>query len=149
MKKARHEKIIQIIDNHDIETQEELMECLKREGVAVTQATISRDIKELQLVKVASKNGSYKYAVSGHLGTKSVMKFKSILKETIVSVDHAENIVVLRTYSGMAQAAAAAVDAMSVPEIVGSVAGDDNIIVVMRTKENAEEFCASYKKYVK
>ena len=149
MKKARHELIIQMIEQNDIETQEELTDRLREKGMNVTQATISRDIKELQLIKVATKDGGYKYAVSGQTGTKTVMKFKSILKETIVSVDYAENIVVLRTYSGMAQAAAAAIDAMHVPQIVGSVAGDDNIFVVMRTKESAQHFCNGYKKYVK
>ena len=145
MKQNRHERIIEIISAYDIETQDELLEKLKRDGFEVTQATISRDIKQLQLVKVAGQDGHYKYAVSQHSGTKNALKFKTILKETIVKVDYAQNIVVLKTYSGMAQAAAAAIDALQMQDIVGSVAGDDTILIVMRSTEIAGDFTEKYK----
>lgn len=145
MKQNRHERIIEIIHAHDIETQDELLEKLKEDGFEVTQATISRDIKQLQLVKVAGQDGHYKYAVSQHSGTKTALKFKTILKETVVKVDYAQNIVVLKTYSGMAQAAAAAIDALQMQDIVGSVAGDDTILIVMRSSEIAGDFTEKYK----
>ena len=144
MKKDRHEMIIQIIKNSAVETQEELMLRLRDAGCNVTQATVSRDIKELQLVKVVGKDGKYKYAVSHHTEMRSAVKFKNILKETVIRCDYAENIVVLKTYAGMAQAAAAAIDSLQMTEIVGSVAGDDTILIVLRTKEIAREFFANY-----
>ena len=145
MKQNRHERIIEIINSCDIETQDELLEKLKVDGFKVTQATISRDIKQLQLVKVAGQDGHYKYAVSQHSGTKTALKFKTILKETVLKADYAENIVVLRTYPGMANAAAAAIDALQLQDIVGSVAGDDTILVVMRSREIAHDFAEKYK----
>ena len=145
MKQNRHERIIEIIHAHDIETQDELLAKLREDGFEVTQATISRDIKQLQLVKVAGQDGHYKYAVSQHSGTKMALKFKTILKETVVKVDYAQNIVVLKTYSGMAQAAAAAIDALQMQDIVGSVAGDDTILIVMRSSEIAGDFTEKYK----
>ncbi|MBQ3065716.1 MAG: arginine repressor [Clostridia bacterium] len=145
MKQNRHERIIEIIGSCDIETQDELLEKLKEDGFEVTQATISRDIKQLQLVKTAGHDGHYKYAISTHSGTKTALKFKTILKEAILKVDYAENIVVLKTYAGMAQAAAAAIDAMGLQDIVGSVAGDDTIMIVMRTKKIAQDFTEKYK----
>ena len=140
MKQNRHERIIEIISSCDIETQDELLDKLKEDGFDVTQATISRDIKQLQLVKAAGHDGHYKYAVSQHSGTKNSMKFKTILKETVVKVDYAENIVVLKTYSGMAQAAAAAIDAIQMQDIVGTVAGDDTILIDMRNVAIAKDF---------
>ena len=145
MKQNRHERIIEIITSCDIETQDELLDKLKEDGFDVTQATISRDIKQLQLVKAAGQDGHYKYIASQHSGTKTALKFKTILKETVVKVDYAENLVVLKTYSGMAQAAAAAIDAMQMQDIVGSVAGDDTILIVMRSRDIAREFTEKYK----
>lgn len=149
MKQNRHERIIEIINSCDIETQDELLEKLKLDGFEVTQATISRDIKQLQLVKVAGHDGHYKYAVSQHSGTKTALKFKTILKETVIKVDYAENIVVLRTYAGMANAAAAAVDVLQIQDIVGSVAGDDTIMIVMRSREIAKDFAEKYKELLR
>ncbi len=145
MKKSRHDRILEVIAAHDIETQDELLEKLRHDGFDVTQATISRDIKQLQLVKVAGHNGHYKYAQSQHSGTKTALKFKTILKETVIRVDYAENLVVLRTYAGMANAAAAAIDAMQESDVVGSVAGDDTILIVMRSTAVAKDFTAKYK----
>ena len=139
MKSKRHNQIVEIIKNHDVETQEDLLRLLQKDGFDVTQATVSRDIKELKLIKISTANGKYKYALSQQ-DIKFGAKFHNILAETIIKSDHAENILVLRTYSGMAQAAAAAIDATSWPEFVGYVAGDDTIIIILRTKEKAREF---------
>ena len=148
MKQNRHERILEIINSCDIETQDDLLEKLKVDGFDVTQATISRDIKQLQLVKVAGDDGHYKYAISQHSGTKTAMKFRTILKETIIRVDYGENIVVLKTYAGMAQAACAAIDALQLSDIVGSVAGDDTILIVMRSTQIAQDFSEKYKEYI-
>ena len=139
MKNNRHAKILEIIKEYDIETQEDLLGHLKKAGFKVTQATVSRNIKELKLAKIAVSGGNYKYAHSQH-DVSFGAKFHSILAETVIKTDHAENILVIRTYAGMAQAAAAAIDATSWPEFVGSVAGDDTIIIILRTKEKAKEF---------
>ncbi len=140
MKKTRQSKIIELINRYNIETQDGLIEKLKEEGFDVTQATASRDIRELNLVKVSVDGGAYKYAESPKDDMNISVKYKNILKETLVSVDYACNTIVLKTYSGMAQAAAAAVDNMGWSEIVGSVAGDDTILIVMRSDESAKEF---------
>ncbi len=148
MKSKRHLKILEIIANNDIETQEELTTHLKQSGIDATQATVSRDIKELRLVKVAldGKNGDrtrYKYSVNSGNAEHEIKlsaKFKAILTETTMKTDFAGNIVVIKTYAGMAQACAAAIDAMSMSNIVGSVAGDDTVLIVMRTAEDAAEF---------
>lgn len=156
MKSLRHEKILEIISKYDVETQEELTEHLKKEGFAVTQATVSRDIKALRLIKTsAEKNGSdnkYKYAVnrSGE-DTSGVpeAKFRTILGHAIVSTDYAGNLVVLKTYAGMAQASAAAIDSMNIDNILGTVAGDDTILIVMRTEGEAAEFVRMIDKLTK
>lgn len=144
MKKNRQSKILELINKYNIETQEELTERLREEGYIVTQATASRDIRELNLVKVAFDGNSYKYAESQKEDIKISVKYKNILKETLVNVDYACNDVVLKTYSGMAQAAAAALDNMGWNEIVGSVAGDDTVLLIMRSDESAKEFCARF-----
>ena len=141
MKNARQAEILNIIQGSDIETQEQLQHRLSEMGIACTQATISRDIKQLQLVKVAGQDGHYKYAVSQHSGTKTALKFKTILKETIVKVDYAQNIVVIHTIPGLASAAASAIDAMNMSAVVGSLAGDDTVMIVMRDMNAAASFC--------
>jgi len=137
MKKTRHNRILELIKQYDIETQEELAEHLKQEGFTVTQATVSRDIRELQLSKIPIGNGRQKYVVikqdDSHLGGKYIR----VLKECFVSMDQAQNLLVIKTVSGMAMAVAAAVDAMKFKEIVGSIAGDDTIMVAIRTAEDA------------
>lgn len=136
MKKSRHGKIVELIGAYDIETQEELAEKLKSAGYQVTQATISRDIRELKLSKVPAGDGRQKYVVlrqdDSHLGDKYIR----VLKDGFVSMDMAQNILVLKTVSGMAMAVAAAVDAMKFKEIVGSIAGDDTIMMAVRTVED-------------
>ncbi len=144
MKKNRQSKIIELINKYNIETQEELTEKLREEGFAVTQATASRDIRELNLIKVLADGNTYRYAESPKDDMKVSVKYKNILKETLISVDYACNIMVLKTYSGMAQAAAAAIDSMGWNEIVGSVAGDDTIIIVMRNNDSAKEFYTKF-----
>ena len=146
MKSQRHAKIIELIRSNDIETQEELTELLKRNGFNTTQATVSRDIKELRLVKVADEKGNYKYAVKpGSDDLKLSVKFKTILEETVIRIDVSTSFVVVKTYPGMAQAAASAIDNMNWSEIVGTIAGDDTIFVALKTVEDAEIFCQKVK----
>ena len=152
MKAQRHLKILELIEKNDIETQDELTNLLNENGFKATQATVSRDIKELRLVKVVAasdmlgKNGAdakYKYAVNSSgdgADSKLGAKFRAILSEATVKSDYAANIVVIHTYAGMAQACAAAIDAMHADTIVGTVAGDDTIMIVMRTESAAEDF---------
>lgn len=146
MKQSRHSKIVDIISTQDIETQEQLTEILKSEGFPVTQATVSRDIKDLKLVKVAARNGMYKYAVSSPNGTTTV-KFHNIMKETVKSVDHAENIAVIKTFPGMADATAAAIDNLNLSDVLGSIAGDDTVMMVFRTKAAAAAFEKDFYSY--
>ncbi len=138
MKKLRHGKIVDIIDKHDVETQEELASYLKEAGYEVTQATISRDIRELKLSKVPVGNGRQKYIViqqdDSHLGDKYIR----VLRDGFNSMDMAQNILVIKTVSGMAMAVAAAIDALKFKEIVGSIAGDDTIMMAVRTVEEAQ-----------
>lgn len=148
MKNSRHTKILEIINENVIETQDDLIEKLRESGFAVTQATISRDIKQLGLVKTATKSGGYKYTASKNEVSGNEIKFKNIMKETVLSAQNAENIVVVKTYSGMANAAAAAMDALAGDEIVGSIAGDDTIFVVVRTDEDAEDFTEFVKEII-
>lgn len=138
MKKIRHAKIIEMIQKHDVETQEELANYLREAGLAVTQATVSRDIKELKLSKIAMRNGRQKYIIlkqeDSHLGDKYIR----VLRDGFSSMDMAQNILVVKTVSGMAMAVAAALDAMRFPEIVGCIAGDDTIFVAVRTVEETQ-----------
>ncbi len=146
MKSKRQQEILEIIGKEEIETQEQLLEHLRRRGISTTQATISRDIKQLHLVKELTAGGIYKYAASQH---KAVLNFTDRLRTIFregVSMDTAQNIVVLKSMPGMANAVAAAIDGMDVPALVGSLAGDDTAILIMRTNEAAEEFCEEIRK---
>ncbi|MDP4153563.1 MAG: arginine repressor [Bacillota bacterium] len=132
MKNSRHAKILTIINETPIETQEELVEALEKCGYHVTQATVSRDIKELKLVKIQD-GALYKYAyVNQNNNDFMLNKYKNILRESIISIDYAGNLVVVKCHAGMGQAAGAALDSMQLGDIVGSIAGDDTVIVVMR-----------------
>lgn len=139
MKKIRHRKIIEIIEKFDVETQEELANYLKEAGFAVTQATVSRDIRELKLSKIPSGSGKQKYVVlkqdDSHMGDKYIR----VLRDGFVSMDMAQNILVVKTVAGMAMAVAAALDALKFPEIVGCIAGDDTIMVAVRTVEETQK----------
>lgn len=137
MKAQRHIKIREIIASKDIETQEELVEALKEAGFNVTQATVSRDIKELHLVKVPTNNGTYKYSLPEDRRFNPVQKLKRMLQEAFVSIDHAENLIVVKTLPGNANALAVLIDNLDWKEIVGTLAGDDTVLIVCRSKEIA------------
>lgn len=136
MKIARHAKIIDLINRYDIETQEELAERLNQEGFAVTQATVSRDIRELKLTKISLNGGKQKYAVMHTHSTDMDEKYLRVLKDGFVSMDMAQNILVVKTVAGMAMAVAAAIDAMHWPEVAGSIAGDDTIMCAIRSADD-------------
>ena len=136
MKFKRQAAILEIISSNEIKTQEELSEHLRERGFNTTQATISRDIKELRLIKVASHSGGYQYSTPEQSGSATHMaRLKNIFRECVVKVDRAQTLV------GMANAAAAAIDAMKIKDIVGTLAGDDNILIILRTSDEAERFC--------
>lgn len=142
MKNDRQTKILEIIKNETIETQDQLQQHLSAQGIACTQATISRDIKQLHLIKEPIGQGKYRYAVSIQRNRLNIVdKLRTIFRESIVSVDHAQNIVVLKTMSGLANAAAAALDSMRISYVVGSLAGDDTVLLVLRDAESACSFC--------
>lgn len=136
MKVNRHAKIIELINKYQVETQEELADYLNQEGFKVTQATVSRDIRDLKLTKIPADNGKQRYAVhqSGENGMSE--KYIRILRDGYVSMDMAQNILVIKTVSGMAMAVCAALDAMKWNEIVGSIAGDDTIMCAVRSMED-------------
>lgn len=144
MKYARHSKILEIINSSEIETQEELARHLKEEGYDVTQATVSRDIKEMGLIKVLSKDGKYKYASLKQREGVVNDRFLKLLKDTVISRDFAGNIVVVRTLVGSANAAAAAIDALDFDLIVGSIAGDDTIFLLVRTDDDVPKLLKQF-----
>ncbi|MBR5597905.1 MAG: arginine repressor [Lachnospiraceae bacterium] len=139
MKGNRHQKIFELVDKYAIETQEELADRLREAGFQVTQATVSRDIRALKLSKVSCGNGKQKYAALKQEDTHLSAKYVRVLKDGFVSMDRAQNILVIKTVSGMAMAVAAAVDAMEMEEIVGSIAGDDTIMAAVRTIEDTQK----------
>ena len=140
MKKRRQAKIIELISQNEIETQEELQDLLNRYGFEVTQATISRDIKELRLVKDLSSKGRYVYSTGKKNIENVTHRAGGIFNETIISIDYALNTVVIKCFAGMANAACAAIDSMSHDEILGTIAGDDTIFILCRTEEIASSF---------
>lgn len=137
MKKNRHQKMKELVEQYEIETQEVLAERLKEAGFQVTQATVSRDIRELKLTKVPTGNGKQKYAIILHSDHFLSDKYIRVLKDGFISMDIAQNILVVKTVSGMAMAVAAAIDAMKLKEIVGSIAGDDTIMMALRSEKDA------------
>ena len=136
MKKSRHQKIKELIAQYEIYTQEELADKLKAAGYEVTQATISRDIRELKLSKIPMSDGRQRYTILIHSDHYLSDKYLRVLQDGFVSMDMAQNILVVKTVSGMAMAVAAAIDAMKLKEIVGSIAGDDTIMMAVRTVED-------------
>ncbi|MBN2796853.1 MAG: arginine repressor [Clostridia bacterium] len=138
MKYSRHSKILEIINKFEIETQEELAKTLCDSGFNVTQATVSRDIKELRLIKVLTREGRYKYATLKQHETSMSDRFKKLFRDSVISIDHASNIIVIKTLVGAANAAAAALDALNLKDIVGSIAGDDTIFILIRHEENIQ-----------
>ena len=142
MKSKRQAEILRIIEEVDVETQDQLLSELKARGVSSTQATISRDIKELHLIKELTSYGTYKYVVSGRKTSLNFAgRLRTIFKEGVTSFDRAQNIVVLKTMPGLASAACAAIDGMEISGLVGSLAGDDTALLIMRDNEKAESFC--------
>lgn len=148
MKKGRHEAILSLIKKESIGTQDELMQRLNEMGYKVTQATVSRDIKALKLVKTPFEAGQYRYTVSSGEGEDHSGKYSSILSHSVTDVDYAGNMVVIKCFSGMAQAACAAIDNLMLSKIVGTLAGDDTIFVLCRDEANAEEFKDSVRKII-
>ena len=138
MKSARHEKIIELIQEYDIDTQEELAARLNEAGFKVTQATVSRDIRALKLRKVAGKDGKSRYAILTEPSEELGDKYTRILQDTLTSLDVGQNMLVIRTVPGMAMGVAAALDALKWKEILGSIAGDDTVMCVARDAEQAE-----------
>lgn len=135
MKVCRHAKIIELIQKYDIETQEELAEHLNATGFQVTQATVSRDIRDLKLTKVPTKTGRQKYIVLQTPEEDLIEKYKRVLKDGYLSMDMAQNILVIKTVPGMAMAVAASVDSMKWHEVVGCIAGDDTIMCAIRSQD--------------
>ena len=148
MKKNRHDKIIELINSHEVETQEQLASLLKEAGYDVTQATVSRDIRQMKLTKQVTPDGRQKYVYT--TADPEVMhdKYVSVIKAGYVSMDVAGNLLVIRTVSGMAMAVAAAIDALDMPEIIGCIAGDDTIFVAMKSEEIARELMDKYKGFL-
>lgn len=146
MKIARHAKILEIIGEKDIETQEELVDELRNAGIDVTQATVSRDIKELKLIKVLSNSGKYKYAPISQGKNILTDKFINIFTQSVINIDYVNNIVIVKTLSGSGPAAGEAIDNMGLDGLVGSVAGDNTILLVARTPEKAQDMVLKFKK---
>lgn len=149
MKVARQTKIIEIIEKHQIETQEELAEHLKKSGYKVTQATVSRDIKELKLIKVMGQDSRQYYSSLKDMGTLYDERVVAVFRESVLTVDIATFLVVIHTLPAMAQAAALAIDSMEWNEIVGTVAGDDTIFVAVRQESDVNEIVSRFKKLMK
>lgn len=139
MKSNRHDRILELVATRDIETQEELASILKESGVKVTQATISRDIRELNLTKITAENGRQKYIVLGRGDTENdrVGRYARMLREAVVSADTAKNLVVIRTNPGMASVVGAAIDALGLTSLVGCLAGDDTVFCAFKEDEDA------------
>lgn len=136
MKVNRHAKIIELIGKYQVETQEELAAYLNQEGFKVTQATVSRDIRDLKLTKIPTEDGKQRYTVHPKTGTTMNDKYIRVLKDGFASMDMAQNILVIRTVSGMAMAVATAIDSLQFSEVVGTIAGDDTIMCAIRTVED-------------
>lgn len=136
MKRKRHEVIVELIEKYDIETQEELAVYLKGEGYDVTQATVSRDIRELKLSKIATGDGKQKYVIFKNDDSFLGDKYIRVLKDGFVSMSMAQNILVIKTVAGMAMAVAAAIDALKFPEVVGCIAGDDTIMAAIKSVDD-------------
>jgi transcriptional regulator of arginine metabolism len=144
MRYSRQNKIIEIINNNEVDTQEKLASLLKEEGFEVTQATISRDIKELQLVKTLSSSGKYKYAVNTSSDLPLTDRFVKIFRQTVVSIDSAENLIIVKTLSGCANAAGEAIDTSRMAHIKGSIAGDNTLLIIVDEKGNVPAILSEF-----
>ena len=149
MKSQRQAKIMEIITNRNVETQEQLLALLQAEGFRGTQATISRDIKELRIVKELTSLGTYRYTTStNEVAGSFSARLNTIFRECVTGFDYAQNIIVIRTLPGLASAAGSAIDAMNMSMVVGSLAGDDTVMVVMRDSNAAAAFCGEIKNLI-
>ena len=151
MKSARHQAILDLIEKHPIDRQEDLLSHLREEGFDVTQATVSRDIRDLQLVKVADSDGRYRYmpaAASGKV-THSPSRFEMIFRESVLKVDYAGHMVLVKCFSGMANVACEVFDAKQWNNVVGTLSGDDTFFILMRTEEDAAEICRALQQYAR
>lgn len=149
MKSQRQAKIMEIISTRNVETQEQLLAALQQEGFRGTQATVSRDIKELRIVKELTSLGTYRYTTSSNevVGSFS-SRLNTIFRECVIGFDYAQNIIVIRTLPGLASAAGSAVDAMNLSAVVGTLAGDDTVMIVMRDNNSAAAFCGEIKSLI-
>lgn len=148
MKTGRHARILDIIVEHPIETQDELLTRLREEGFKATQATISRDIKDLRLVKTLGSDGKYRYVSASRSSTDIRTNFSNLFSTSVNSIDIAQNLVVIKTLSGMAQAVCAALDSADYPSVVGTIAGDDTIFIACRTADLAVSLTEELKKLI-
>lgn len=149
MKSQRQTKIMEIISTKNVETQEQLLLELQNEGFRCTQATISRDIKDMRIVKELTSMGTYRYTTSGNeISGTFTSRLNTIFRECVVNYDYAQNIIVIRTLPGLASAAGSAIDAMNMSAVVGTLAGDDTVMVVMRDSNSAAAFCGEIKNLV-
>lgn len=146
MKSARQAKILEIIASMEVETQEQLLMELGKSGFSTTQATVSRDIKELRVVKELSASGRYRYASSMQETTSPLSgRLNKIFRECVTSIDCAQNLVVIKTLPGLANAAGSAIDGMELPYLLGTLAGDDTVLLIMRDNASAASLCAEIK----
>ncbi len=149
MKQKRQAKIMEIIEEHDIETQDELLEQLAKAGFQTTQATISRDIREINLTKIAVPGGRQKYALGKDAGYEADKSYRQVLRSGIISMEAAENMIVIKTVSGVAMAVAAALDNLKIPGLMGCIAGDDTIFLAARSKELTKTIISTIEKMTK
>jgi transcriptional regulator of arginine metabolism len=148
MKIARHSKILELISQKEIETQEELVDDLRKLGMNITQATVSRDIKELKLIKIMAKNGRYKYASISNGESAIAEKLLRIFAQTVINIDLVGNTIIIKTISGSAAAAAESLDSLSWDGLAGTIAGDNTIFALARSEEKAQELATKFKKLV-
>jgi transcriptional regulator of arginine metabolism len=145
MKKERQAAVLSAIAETDIETQQDLLDALEKKGFSCTQATISRDIKELHLVKAPTGRGNYRYTAAERSAPNTEGRLRTIFRESVTSFDYAQNIVVLKTMPGLASAAGANLDSMKIHDLLGTIAGDDTCILIMRNESAAGAFCSEMK----
>ena len=139
MKRLRQEKMLELISKYEIDTQDDLIELLRENGFEVTQATVSRDIRELKISKMTTGRGTYRYVLPKQTAPTSNMKFNSALMDALIGVDYACNIIVIKTQAGLANAVAVGLDSMHLENILGCVAGDDTILLVTRSEDAARQ----------
>ena len=149
MKSKRQEQILELIREQNIETQEQLLDELKKSGFQATQATISRDIKQLRIIKELGPNGMYRYVASAKPVEHAFSaKLNMIFKQCVTSIDYAQNLVVIKTMPGLANAACSAIDKLEMPELLGTLAGDDTCVVILRDNQSASIFCAEIREQI-